>query len=117
MNEAIKKLQAEIYANKNNPAIVYTGAYLIEHIKNSPGVAEKIAEDKTIAKAIGEIRKVASTRKVDNCAVIAPDEGLKIVLKYFGIDGAPEVKATAAPIPQPEPTKSAAFDISLDDLL
>lgn len=121
MNEAIKKLQTEIDANKSNPAIAYTGEYLIKYIENNPESAEKtLADDKTIAKAIDEIRKVASTRKVGNCAVIAPDEGLEIVLKYFGIDRAPEeVKVTPAipPIPQPEPTKSATFDISLDDLL
>lgn len=120
MNEAIKKLQSEIDANKSNPAISYTGDYLINYIKSNPDSAEKImAADKTISKAIEEIRKVAEKRKVSNCAVIAPDEGLKIVLKYFGIDGTPEVKSTAAPVPQPqpEPTKAAAFDISLEDLL
>lgn len=120
MNNAITKLRSEMDANKNNSYIQVVGQFLLQHIESHPDDAEKImTADKTIAKSLEAMRKEAEKKKSGNCAVLTDQEGFAIVLKYFGIEGAPEVKSTDVPVsqPQPEPAKAAAFDISLDDLL
>lgn len=120
MNEAIKKLQSEMDANKSRLYIQVIGGFLLGHLSQHPEDAEKImTADKTIAKSFDAMRTEAEKKKSGNCAVLTDQEGFVIVLKYFGINGAPatvpEIKVMAAQTPQPEPTK--AFDISLEDLL
>lgn len=120
MNEAVKKLQTEMDLNKNNSYIQAVGQFLLGHLSQHSEDAQKIMiADKTIAKSLNAMRTEAEKKKSGNCAVLTDQEGFAIVLKYFGIEGAPEVKSTDVPVsqPQPEPAKAAAFDISLDDLL
>lgn len=111
---AIEKIQAEMDASKTNSYIQAVGGYLLNHLKTSPGSAEKIlAEGKTIAKSLDEMRKVAEKQKDGNCAVLTDAEGFAVVLEYFGIDATHSAKSAAT-----SPEKVALpFDIKLDDLL
>ena len=76
-----------------------------------------LAEDKTMAGALGAMRDVASTRK-SNCVCIAPDEAERIIFGYYGISGDAASEAKAAPV---EPAKSQTAGntdaVSLFDLI
>jgi len=106
--------------NKSNPYIQAVGYFLLQHVGTHPGDAGKILNtDKTIAKSLDEMKKVASAKKVGNCAVLTDQEGFAVVLKYFGIETVASVPAQArptAPAPISKP-QSTDFNISLDDLL
>jgi hypothetical protein len=118
VQKAIEKLRSEMDSNKNNYYIQVVGQYLIDHVDEKS--AEKIlAVDKTIAKSMDAMRKVAEKKKVGNCAVLTPDEGFKIVMDYFGITKTPAVQAAPISRPAPAPVAPTAdeFDLKLEDLL
>ena len=112
--QAVLKLQSEIEQSKNNPYVQVVGSFLLGHLESNHQDAEKIMTvDKTITKSLDEMQKAAAKKKVGNYAVLTDQEGLGIVLKYFGIDSAVNI-----PVPAAVPQKSKVdFDISLDDLL
>lgn len=126
LNQAVQKLQDEIKKNKGNPAIMAVGEFLIGHLKQNSQDAKKIMQDKTtITGAMDDMKKHAQKKQKNGYAVIAPEEGFKIVMDYFGISSAG--KTTKSVIKQaphvPESPESvhktvkAAFGIDLDDLL
>ena len=115
MSEAINKIKTEMEANKNNSYIQVVGGFLLQHLEVNPADAEKIlTDDKTIAKSLDEMSKVAQKKKVGNCAVLTNQEGFEVVLKYFGIDTKP---APTVIKPVQIVSKVDDFDIKLDDLL
>lgn len=114
--KAIEKIRAEM--KTTNPYTLVVGNFLLQHLESNPEAAEKIlVQDKTIAKSLEAMRKVAEKKKVGNVAVLTDAEGFAEVLKYFGIDGQPvKVEASGAPSAKPErPTDE--FNVSLDDFL
>lgn len=131
LEKAIEKIKSEMDQNKNNDYVQCVGEFLIDHVEENPVDAEKIlSQDKTITKSYDEIEKEAKKKQKNNRAVIVPQEGFNIVMKYFGIKAdfskvnkvietkmkvsAPEVKVK----PQEESCKSSIdFDVNLDDLL
>ncbi|KEO84779.1 hypothetical protein [Tumebacillus flagellatus] len=136
--EAIAKLRAEMEAARDNEYIQYIGEVLVGFIDQNPDTAEKfIAEDKTIANNLAAMRDEAKKKQKNGMAMLSPVEGMRIVLKYFGVESAPTVpnplaelsaatpKTEAAPATTPEtpkpvtstPQKTARFSASLDDLL
>lgn len=122
VKKAIEKLRSEMDSNKNNSYIQAVGQYLLSHLESNPDSAEKIlVNDKTIAKSLDAMRKVAEKKKVGNCAVIAPDEGFAIIMDYFGISGVPTAQMQPISKPSPDPTPKTAptdeFDLKLEDLL
>ena len=119
--QAVLKLKNEIEQSEN-PYVQVVGKFLLGHLENHPEDAEKIIEDdKSIIKSLDEMRKVASKKKVENCAVLTDQEGFAIVLKYFGIGSAVTIPApVAATVQKPvtTPKKSEVdFNINLDDFL
>ncbi len=108
----MQKLQDEMNSNQNNSYIQVVGQFLLQHLAAHPEDAEKITEDKTIAKSLYAMRKEAEKKKVGNCAVLTDREGFAIVLSYFGIT--PDVITPVPPAPAP---KKASLDIDLEDLL
>lgn len=121
LEEARKKLQKEMDSNKSNSYVQVVGQFLLQHLEDHSKSAKKIlAEDKTIVKSLDAMEKEARKKKVGNCAVLTDQEGFSIVLKYFGINAA-YTSATQVTVPkqnpEPQPSKTAAFDISLEDLL
>jgi hypothetical protein len=136
LNKAIEKIRSEMELNKNNPYVQVVGEFLLQELEVNPASAERIlAEGKTVAKSLDEMRKEAEKKKVGNCAVLTDKEGFAIVLKYFGIDSSAAVnseapKASPVTIPKPgadpvtipkpdaAPVKKAVdFDVKLEDLL
>jgi hypothetical protein len=119
LSDAKAKLKAEIEASKSNPYVQVVGQFLLQHLDANPEAAEKVlAADKTIAKSLDEMKKAAEKKKVGNCAVLTDQEGFVVVLKYFGIDGAPTEVTTNIPQPVvPESKPNDGFDIKLEDLL
>ena len=118
MQEAIKKIKAEMKKEKN-PYVQIVGEFMLQQLDKYPEAAEKIlATDKTILKSLEEMRKVAEKNKVGNCAVLSDAEGFAVVLKYFGIAGQP--LAFDVPVMAPATTPIAPvtdFDVKLDDFL
>jgi hypothetical protein len=102
LDQAIQKIKTEMEADTGS----YTqavGGFLLQHLNTNPESAEKIlAPDKTIAKSLLEMKKVAKTKAVNGCGVLTDAEGFEIVLKYFGLDAA---------------VKKSGIDIKLEDLL
>ncbi|KZE79290.1 hypothetical protein AV654_17620 [Paenibacillus elgii] len=118
---AISKLKAEMEANKDDSYIQYIGQFLLQRIEANPDDAAKLAsKDKTIAKSLEAMRGEAKKKQKNGMAMLTPDQGFAIVLKYFGITGA------AAPVPAPVSVAPPAatvknpisdFDVKLDDFL
>lgn len=119
VEQALEKLRSEIEKSKNAPHIQVVGAFLTQHLTQHPQDAEKIlAANKTIAKSIDEMRKVAEKKKVGNMAVLTDQEGFEIVLGYFGINNRePSPIANSAPAAEEPIKQSASFDVRLEDLL
>jgi len=115
VNQAIAKIQTEMDAAKNNSYVQVVGKYLLDHLKANPGSAEKImAEEKTIAKSLDDMRKVAEKQRFGNCAVLTDAEGFAVVLKYFGIEAACNPITPVNPVPKKE---VLPFSVSLEELL
>lgn len=114
LEDAKKKLQAEINAGQNNTYIQCVGQFLLQYIDNNLEAAEKIlAKDKTLAKSLEEMKSEARKKATNGFAVLTDAEGLAIVLKYFGITGSvPSTKIEAQ-----SQKKKAELDIDLEDLL
>ena len=120
VTKAITKIKTEMEQNKTNSYVHVVGGFLLQHLDTNPQDAEKVmAEGKTVAKSLDEMRKVAEKSKVGNCAVLTDQEGFEVILKYFGIDGAVPAPAQAPPpvATQPAATLDVVFDIKLEDLL
>ena len=130
INLAIEKIKTEMAANANNSYIQAVGTMLLDYnTEVTHEAAERIlTEGKTISGSLAEMRKIAETKKVGNCAVLTDQEGFAIVLKYFGIElvaGVPPIPASravsrtvAVPVAvNAKEDKPSKFDVNLDDLL
>lgn len=126
--QAIEKLRKEVASNKVNAYVQVIGEFLLQYVANNPNSAEKILDEKkTIVDSLNAMRKEAEKKKQSNVAVLTNEEGMAIVLRYFGITGnakqsaaptqtfAPTIQSTSEPIPAPTPKKR--FEASLDDFL
>lgn len=114
LNQALNKIISEMEQTKNNLYVHMVGEFLLEHLKTTPGSAEKIlGEGKTIAKSLDSVRKEAEKKKTGNCAVLPDQEVFTLVLKYFEID---TVVAIQTPAAAPAP-KADEFNVNLEDLL
>lgn len=110
MDDAIKKLQAEISASNSNAYVKLIGNFLVSFLKSNPEEAGKfMAEGKTITKSLDAMNTEAKKKAVNGMAMLTDEEGFEIVLKYFGID----VKQPKAM----QSEESAGFDVSLDEIL
>ncbi|NLB52063.1 MAG: hypothetical protein GX808_03900 [Syntrophomonadaceae bacterium] len=110
-DNAEKKITDEMDANKSNGYIQAVGHMLLGYLSAHPDAADKIlAEGKTIAGSLEDMRNKARKKQTGNCAVLTDQEGFTIVLKYFGL-------TPHAPAQVPAPSKQARFEVSLDDLL
>ncbi|ATW24140.1 hypothetical protein [Candidatus Formimonas warabiya] len=120
-DKAVAKIKSEMDQNKNNSYIQVVGGFLLQHLNENLGAAEKIMQEgKTIAKSLDSMRNEASKKKVGNCAMFTPTEGFNIVLKYFNIAGtpSPDPAPAATTTPAPEPVKEEiGFSLCLEDLL
>lgn len=116
--QAIDKLRSEMTQNIANSYIQVVGGFLLQHLESSPQDAEKILDtDKTISKSLDEMWKVAEKNQHKNFAMFTPQEGLEIVMKYFGIETAVNMQMPTAPAPAAKPKSEIDFDIKLEDLL
>jgi len=119
--KAIEKIRSEMTKDTANSYVQVVGGFLLQHLEFNPQDAEKIlVTDKTIIKSLDEMKKAAGKKKVGSCAVLTDQEGFAVVLKYFGIKGAPVVMAApdVAPV-SPVPTLEkpiTSFDVRLEDL-
>jgi len=115
MQEAIKKLQAEMDSSKNNPYVKVIGEFLIKHIEANPASADKMLDaDKTIAKSLEAMKNEAKKKQHNGMAMLTDTEGFAIVLKYFGVQDEPVPFKTEQHSPGPEKPN---FDVKLDDFL
>lgn len=124
--KAIEKLKSEMTKNISDVYIQEIGGCLVHHLNQNPQDAEKIlVSDKTIGKSLDEMRKTAMKKKSGNFAMFTPEEGFKIIMKYFGIVAtAPTTAQASAPIASAKVIQASSsgsqensFDIKLEDLL
>ena len=110
LEKAIEKLRQEMDASKE-PYIIFVGQYMIDHIKGRPADAAAImAAGKTITGSLSVMKENARKKAKGGCAIFTPDEGLAIVMEYYGLQGANQTAT-----PKPEPTRK--IDIDIDELL
>jgi hypothetical protein len=108
LQQALQRLTQEIGDNGKDDYVRFVGAELMKYVRENPDRADLfLAEGKTISGSLSELRKAAEKKKTGNSAVIAPDEGMAIILEYFGVPRQPVV---------PEPV-AVGFSVSVDDLL
>ena len=68
--QAMDKLRAEMEQNKNNPFYQVVGNFLLGHLQQNPGAAEKILVDgKSIKGSLDAMQAEARKKQVNNCAV------------------------------------------------
>lgn len=117
--QAENKIKAEMEKEKN-PYVKTVGDFLIGYINRNEAEAEKIVADekKTIMGSIDAMRKEAGKNKVGNMAMLTPEQGFAVVLKYFGIKSKESVKVEysydAATV---EENTNTDFNVKLDDFL
>jgi ribosome maturation protein Sdo1 len=103
LDKAIEKLKAEMDSSKNSKDkndtnIEYIGKFLIEQLNSNVEIAEKIlADKKSIKGCMSNMMKVAKERQFEGGAMMCPEEGFGMILKYFEIKGAATTNA-AKPI-------------------
>ncbi len=109
---AFDKIKREMDSTPNNAYIQYIGGALLGHLKQNPNDTGKIMDDdKSIAKSLNAMRKEAEKHRVGNCAVLTPEQGFRIVYKYFEI-------GKEVPIQPIQPVqKPVGLKLNLDDLL
>lgn len=113
LERAKEKLKLEMEQNKANGYVQFIGQSLIDYLRDDPAAAEAIlTEGKTVVKSLGALESEARKKpRISNMAMLTPDEGMKIVLQYFGIKGN---DAGATPVRDNE---KKDFDVKLEDLL
>lgn len=115
--EALKKIKSEMDANIGNQYVQYIGKFLNDHLAKNPSDGAKVMDgDKTILKSLEAMRAEASKKKVGNFAILTPEEGIEIVLKYFGITSSAVAPIPVVSSPAAAP-KKVDFELSLNDLL
>ncbi|MGE7942800.1 hypothetical protein ACQKNB_12000 [Lysinibacillus xylanilyticus] len=121
VEQAMAKLQAELRVERVHPYVSAIGNFLMDLLKDNPSSAEKImAEGKTIIGSMKAMRKVAEKQKIDNCAVLTPEQGFKAVLDYFDIkttDAAPDTTNYEPKESAAAPRPAQRFEASLDEFL
>ncbi|NTU28871.1 hypothetical protein HPY27_01685 [Brevibacillus sp. HB1.1] len=121
LSDAISKLKTEMESDNEHPYIKLVGDFLIRHLESNPDDAEKIiAADKTIAKGLAAMKAEAKKNQYDGMGMLTDTEGFAIVLKYFGIKGAPVTVQAPTPVLAPVVTEAAPrnkFNVKLDDFL
>lgn len=87
IERAIEKIKVEMEQKKNNPYIQAIGDFLLKQVEINRDAAEKIASgDKTIEKSLKKVEKVAKSKAVGGCAVMADSEVFGIVKKYYNFE-------------------------------
>ena len=128
VEQATAKLMTELRMEGVHPYVSAIGNFLLDFLKDNPSSAKKImVEGKTIIGSMKAMRKLAEKQKVDNCAVLTPEQGFKVVLDYFDIkakDTTPVAKTDAPNITNYAPKESVVapkpvqrFEASLDEFL
>lgn len=119
--KAIDKIRDEMAASKSRYVQV-VGSMLTEYVQTHAGCEEKIlAKDKTIAGSLGAMRDEAKKTAQGGVGVIDDQQGMEIVLGYFGIksDEAEQggVGKTAEAESVRKPAAEQNDELSLDALL
>ena len=87
IEKAIEKIKVEMEQKKSNPYIQAIGDFLLKQVEINRNAAEKMASgDKTIEKSLKEVEKVAKSKAVGGCAVMADHEVFGIVKKYYDFE-------------------------------
>ena len=109
LNDAINKLRTEMEEKQDNGYVQYVGNFLIERLAKHPEEADKvILEEKTILGSLEAMKAEASKVKQNNMAMFTPDEGFKIVMRYFGLEESRPIEVASI---------QKKLEISLEDLL
>ena len=108
--KAIDKLRDEMAAKHNNAYVGYIGEYLTNYLREHPSAAAAIIKDgKTIEGSLKAMEDYArKQQRSGNCAVVTPEDGLRIVSEHFGLQAAR---------PEPKQTRAASDELDLDALL
>jgi|GEM_PF-4064679 len=105
LQEALQKIQKEIGENPKDRSLAYIGSELIKFLRNNPDKAYLFAdESKSLKGSYEAIWKEALKTRTNG---LSSDEGMEIVMKYYGIEPQP-----VAPAPRP-----VGFSANLKDLL
>lgn len=130
IEEAIKKINADIQANPENKFLEAVGEYVIDQIKTEAAAEAVLEEGKSLKKICEEIKDKAYKEALEihkrskgrNYEVICygPEKTIDEVMEYFGLEAAEQkphlelVKPqTSSEAPKEDPKKSN--HLSLDD--
>lgn len=115
-DQAIEKLHLEMDQDKNNDYVQVIGAFMIQYLAEYPEDAEKILNpEKTISESLAAMETAAKKKKKGNYAIMTGQEGLSIVLQYYGIERTLSISPSFTFSAQPKP--ATRFDVRLEDLL
>lgn len=122
IEEAVKKIEEEM---KNGDSYIKAiGDYVIKNIGVNIDAAKEINEGKlTLKGAMNDIKKIAKSKAVNGCAVMADEEVFSLVAKYYSFNNIQEKikidedKNQGNVVNIEEVKAKKKFSVSLDDLL
>lgn len=116
MEEAIKRINEEMQKTPDNLYIEIIGHYVIDNIKDDE-TAES-TKDKTLAKAMENIKSYAKKKVQDGCAVVKDKEIFDVIDKYFGFHSTDKIRAECvSSVDGVKKVSQDLLDINFDDLL
>lgn len=130
--EAIKKIDEEFEAHRNDYGFEFMNNVIIEFISAHPEQAEKfLQEKKTMQNAMKDVIDAAKKHQTKlfgvNCGMISDEEAKQIVLAHFGVKEEPIRRNSVQTLPVPKPVKAEnvaeeepatkKLELDLDDLL
>ena len=100
IEEAIKKINAEIQKQPNNEYLALIGEHIIDCITTEDTAEEVLKTEKTLAGALREIEANAAKRKSGKVAVVEDAVVYGWAREYFGLTTNPAKKRSETAKPQ-----------------
>lgn len=82
--KAIEKINAEMQKNPDNQYIEIIGHYIIDKCNSEDAANKVMAEGKSLAGCLDQIKNIAREKAVNNVGVVSEQEAFGTVDKYFG---------------------------------
>ena len=95
MDEAIKKINAEMQKDPQNTYLEIVGHYIIDRCHNEEESKKVLDEKKTLSGAMKEMYEAARKKAKAQCAVMKDSEIFDCIDKYFGFSKSEDARSSS----------------------